>query len=123
MDKSLFFFSIKPHSQEDQYVGSCAEFSFLSYAADTDLEAYQGIYHLVCSLEEHLDQLSNEQAYNSWFETNAKANMDNTRPNIPYKQVVKEMRAFVAKREKHNDLRNVLWEKRLLRMHAKVESK
>lgn len=114
MDKNLYSFNVTRHKQKDQYVGLCAEFSFLSYLADTDLEAYRGILHLVCDFEEQVEQFHDKVEFDKWLTANTQNAADDSRPVVPHKQVLAEIRAFVEMREWRNSLRFALRVKRML---------
>lgn len=105
MDKRLYNFSVTRHKQKDQYVGRCAEFSFLSYLADTDLEAYQGILHLVCDFEEQVVKYQHKEEFDKWFAANVQNLGDKTLLGIQHKQVITEIRAFVERRVKIDSLK------------------
>lgn len=121
MDKSNFNFSVHPSRQPEKYVGLCAEFSSLSYLADTTLEAYQGIVQLVCNFEEQIESNKNEAAYTKWFADYAQAIIDNTRPSVSHQHVLTEISALLAMRERFDSLRQAIREKRVLNATTEVK--
>lgn len=99
MDKTLFNFSVTWHNQKRQYVGRCAEFSFLSYLADTDRGAYQGILNLVCDFAENIEKYRHLEEFDKWFASIAQNAAEDSKSVILHKQVIAEISVFMEMKE------------------------